>query len=232
MNPDEVAELQKQLAELKVQLGAERERSSGLMKEAEQLERQGKARNVQPVYVATTRKLGQFCYRPVKNGDPRIADWIEDVRSQITLRGLEGQDRATFVIDHLSGQARQEVLGRGDAVKSNAAKIIQILRKVFGDGDNVAALQQKFFSYKQKPDQSLLDCSLELVDLFDRICQLDPSFGACKQTNLKGCLPEAVQDEALRREIRRLSPQVWISLICGTESTNGLEPPARSRQGK
>ena len=50
-----------------------------------------------------------------------------------------------------------------------------------------------------------MKCSLDLVKLFDRIAQLDESFKAGRDIQLKNRLAEAVLEENLRTEIRRLN---------------------------
>lgn len=50
-----------------------------------------------------------------------------------------------------------------------------------------------------------MDCSLNLLDIYNRMCQEDASHVGGKTTALKGRLAEAVRDEATRRELRRLN---------------------------
>ena len=73
---------------------------------------------------------------------------------------------------------------------------------MFGNGDSLPQLQQRFFTYQQA-NEDLLTCSLTLVALYDRIGDQDASFKACRDSALKGRLAEAVNDEGLRRELRR-----------------------------
>ena len=88
---------------------------------------------------------------------------------------------------------------------SEPEEIFRVLLKVFGDGDTLPQLQQKFFSYRQGPKEDLLTCSLELVELFTWMAKLDESCKATKGKTLKGRLAEAVRDEGLQRELRRLN---------------------------
>ena len=207
---EDLNELKQKLAELQAQLGEERRKNSELSQPSASASTSSAPSPQppqvhQPVYVATSRRLEQFRDHPQKSNDPTVLEWIEDVRCQLSLRGLKGKDQAAFVVDHLGGRARQEILGRGDAVKTDASKIFTVLIKVFGDGDNLPALQQKFFSYTQKDGVSVLHCSLEILDLFNRMCHHDSSLEASRQAALKGRLAEAVRDESLKRELRRLN---------------------------
>ena len=157
------------------------------------------------IYVASGRRLECFRGKPERASDPSVQEWARDVRGQLTARQLEEDNGAAFFIDHLAGRARQEILGRGDVVKGKPEEILRILLKVFGDGDTLPQIQQKFFSYQQSQTEDLLSCSLELVELFNSMTRLDNSFEAVREKTLKGRLAEAVRDEGLRRELRRLN---------------------------
>lgn len=160
-----------------------------------------------PIMMLSSRRLDRFRDRPATSSDPTINEWVADMRSQSTTRKFSDPDFASFLIDNLAGKARQEILGRGESVKNNPEEIIKILYKVFGDGDNLPVLQQRFYAYKQK-DEDLVTCSLNMVEIYDKIVQLDPSFGACRDASLKGRFAEAVKDESLRRELRRLNIEI------------------------
>ena len=109
------------------------------------------------------------------------------------------------MIEHLGGNARREVTGRGVSVSTDPMKIFAVLLRVFGDGDSLPQIQQQFYSYKQREGEDLVACSLELVKLFDRITQLDPSFLPGRDSQLKNRLAEAVIKDSLRTKLRRLN---------------------------
>lgn len=189
-------------------LADEVERLRGLLKDQdEKIKKQDDAiKNVEPrpIMMLSGRRLDRFRDRPSTSSDPTISEWVADMRSQAATRKFTDPDFASFLIDNLAGKARQEILGRGDAVKNNPEAIIKVLFKVFGDGDNLPLLQQRFYAYKQK-DEDLVTCSLNMVEIYDKIVQLDASFGACRDASLKGRFAEAVKDESLKRELRRLN---------------------------
>ena len=84
------------------------------------------------------------------------------------VRDLKKKTDRPFLLEHLAGEARREILGRGNEIKSNPDQIFAVLLRVFGDGDSLPQLQQQFFSYRQKEGEDLVSCSLHLVRLFDR----------------------------------------------------------------
>ncbi len=154
-----------------------------------------------PVYISPARKLDRF---RGKNSTVSIQEWIADVKGQILARNLSPEIQAPFAIENLAGPARQEILGRGEEVCRDVDQVFRILSTVFGEGDTLPMLQQRFFSYRQT-DEDVITCSLTLVDLYDRIVQFDRTFGRNRDDTLKGRFAEAVKDELLQRELRRLN---------------------------
>ena len=81
-----------------------------------------------------------------------------------------------------------------------------ILLRVFGDDNLLPQLQQKLYSDVQHEGEDLVAlCSLRMLQLFDRIAQLDSAFKPCKDSLLKGWLAEAMKKEGLKWELRRLT---------------------------
>ena len=159
------------------------------------------------VYVAQSRKLERFRGRPVKTTDPTVEEWIEDAKASSDSKGLTKEQTSLYLVEHLAGDARREILGRGDEIKSNPEQIYAVLLRVFGDGDSLPQLQQQFFSYRQREGEDLVSLSLHLVQLFDRIVQLDSSFKPGRDSQLKNRLAEAVRDDNTRTELRRLNSE-------------------------
>lgn len=204
-------ELERQRDDLQQRLDAERERTEAAYKEAQELKEQllkaqtAAPPKVQPIYMTATRKLDRFRGKPNTDADCTVQEWVDDVRLQMAARQLDAASQAAFVMDNLAGNARQEILGRGDDVKKDATKIFTVLLKVFGDGDSLPTLQQKFFSCQQSEKEDLLSVSLRLVELYDRICRLDANYKPNKESTLKSRLAEVVKEDTLKREIRRLN---------------------------
>jgi len=165
------------------------------------------SRNDKPIMLTTGRHIPQFRDRPSKPGDPTLSDWIGDLKSQSKSRKLIDKDFAMLICDSLGGRARQEILARESDVRESPEKIFWILNKVFGDGYDLPSAQQRFFGYKQQPNKDLITCSLDLIEIYDKIIEIDPSFTSMREQALKSQLAEAVLDEFHKREIRRLSTE-------------------------
>lgn len=207
----ELAKAMQEIAKLKALVAEKQDLADKAEKDAEIAEREikkvlRKENEVQKsVLYVNSRKLERFRGKPEHANDLTIEDWIQDAKAACASRGLTEKEQAAFLIEHLAGSARYEVIGRGEEVMNNPTQIFMILTRVFGDGDSLPQLQQQFYSYKQKEGDDLIKCSLDLVKLMDRIVQLDSSFKAGRDTQLKNRLAEAVNDHTVRTELRRLN---------------------------
>ena len=87
------------------------------------------------VYVTPSRKLERFKGKPAQGTDPSVEEWIEDAKAICESKGLKKEQTALFLLEHLAGEARREILGRGNEIKSNPDQISALLLRGFGDGD-------------------------------------------------------------------------------------------------
>ena len=159
-----------------------------------------------PIYVTPAQRIDKFRGQPHKPGDAAVYEWVADARGLLaTVHTIPQESKAALLIDNLGGRARQEIVGRGTETSNSPDAIFQILLTVFGDGDLLPQLQQRFFSYLQREGETLVTCSLSLLELYDRMSQWDAALLDGRERALKGRLAEAVRDESLRRELRRLN---------------------------
>ncbi|XP_048256614.1 uncharacterized protein LOC124131552 [Haliotis rufescens] len=163
------------------------------------------ARINKPVVLSTGRQIARFKDKASEPGDVSLEEWISDVRCAAETRKLKTEDFAVLLCENLGGRARQEILARGSDIRNSPTNIIRILRKVFGDGCDLPSAQHRFYSYRQSSGQDLVTVSLDLIDLYDKIIEIDPTFSGMKESALKGQLAEAVQSDVQKRETRRLT---------------------------
>lgn len=156
------------------------------------------------VYLTQPRRLERFRGKPTKPSDMTVHEWVEDAEAILATRKFSKADKATWLIEHLSGEARREVCGRGPNVKNDPDRICAVLIRTFGDGDTIPQLQQQFFAYKQGEKEDLVTCSLKLVDIYERMIKLDPSLEFGADAMLRSRFPEAVREESVAMELRRL----------------------------
>lgn len=156
-----------------------------------------------PVYVST-RRIERFRDRPKSTSDVSVQEFVSDMKSYLASHPMTLIQQTAVVMGHLAGRARQEIEGRGSTVKDPSA-IFSVLLTVFGDGDSLGQLRTKFYGYQQSVDEDLLGLSLVMVSLYRRMEDLDPDLSRDRDRVLKERLAEAVSDESLCREMRRLN---------------------------
>ena len=133
----EVEQLKNQLTQLQTALQAEHEAAEDAKKDRDKAkkilkETEEKLKNVttneKPLYISPGRRLEIFHGKPTKSSDIGVREWISDVRAQLELRSLNEKEGAAFVKEHLSGEARKEISGRGESVSNDPEKIFEILK--------------------------------------------------------------------------------------------------------
>lgn len=76
-----------------------------------------------------------------------IGEWIEEVQSSIRVRHLSAADQAFFLFDHLEGEAREEIKYRTSAEMNDPAKILAILRELYGCAESYITFQHAFLPF-------------------------------------------------------------------------------------
>lgn len=85
------------------------------------------------------------------------------------LRHLSAADQAFFMFDHLEGETREEIHYRPRDEREDPDKIIQVLCELCGCTKFYVALQESFFSRRQHEGESLVEFSLALMSLLERL---------------------------------------------------------------
>ncbi|XP_060719718.1 retrovirus-related Pol polyprotein from transposon 412 [Tachysurus vachellii] len=102
------------------------------------------------------------------------------------------------------GEARDEIRYRSDAERGDPDKIIQVLRELYGCSLSYVALQQAFFSRGQQEGETLLEFSLALMGLLEKVKQQAPHAIPNAEVLLRDQFVEHVLDISLRRELKQL----------------------------
>lgn len=151
------------------------------------------------VFVPRDRKC------PIFRGRSGIAlsEWLEEVQSCMRARHLSTADQAFFLYDHLEGEARDEIKYRSNLERGDPARIMAILEELYGCSESYVALQEAFFSRKQHEGETLLEFSLALMSLMERIKQRAPAGMLNVEGLLRDQFVEQVLDSTLRRELKQ-----------------------------
>ncbi|KAL2098387.1 hypothetical protein ACEWY4_007594 [Coilia grayii] len=160
----------------------------------------GAAATERLVFVPRDRKCPMFTG---KSGI-KVSDWIEEAESCMRARHLSAKDQAFFLFDHLEGEARQEIKYRPSADRNDPEKIKSILQELYGCPHSYVALQEAFFSRKQQDGETLLEFSLALIGLMDKVKTCAPDGLVNAEVLLRDQFSEHVFDGGLRRELKQL----------------------------
>ncbi|XP_073715645.1 uncharacterized protein [Misgurnus anguillicaudatus] len=132
-----------------------------------------------------------------------ISEWVEEAEACMRLRQMSRLDQAFFLFDHLEGEAREEIKYRPDSEKCDPDKIIFALRDLYGCSESYVALQEVFFSRRQQEGETLLEFSLALLSLLEKVKSRAPHVIPNADTVLRDQFVECVLDSALRRELKQ-----------------------------
>ena len=133
-----------------------------------------------------------------------LSEWMEEVQVCMRARHLSQLDQAFFLFDHLEGEARDEIKYRPCADREDPARVLAILRELYGCSESYVALQEAFFSRKQQEGESLLEFSLALMALMERVKQRAPVQMQNAGDLLRDQFVEHVLNSSLRRELKQL----------------------------
>ncbi|KAI3359979.1 hypothetical protein L3Q82_014311 [Scortum barcoo] len=88
---------------------------------------------------------------PMFNGKTGIgiAEWIEELQACVRARRLSVADQALFIFDHLEGEAKEEIKFRSSGERGDPARVLAILKELYGCTESYVTLQQAFFSQHQ-----------------------------------------------------------------------------------
>lgn len=133
-----------------------------------------------------------------------IDEWVEEAEACMRARYLTPADQAFFLVDHLEGEAREEIRYRSEQERGDPSKIIAVLRELYGCSTSYIALQEAFFSRRQQEGETLLEFSLVLLSLLERVKQQSPTVLLNADVLLRDQFVECVADSSLRRELKQL----------------------------
>lgn len=119
-------------------------------------------------------------------------------------RHLSVADQAFFLFDHLEGEAREEIRYRPIQEREDPDKIVVALKELYGCSQSYITLQEAFFSRRQQEGETLLEFSLALMGLLEKVKQRSPNTMPNADVLLRDQFVEYVLDSTLRCELKQL----------------------------
>lgn len=132
-----------------------------------------------------------------------IVEWKEELQVCVRARRLSARDQAYFILDHLEGEAREELRYRPRTESEDPIKILDVLNDLDRCVQSYVTLQQSFFSRRQQEGETLSEFSLALMALMERVKQSAPDGLPNADIFLRDQFVEHVRDSALRRELKQ-----------------------------
>lgn len=78
-------------------------------------------------------------------------------------------EQAFFLYNHLEGEARDEIKYCSSTDKIDTDRLISALRELYGCAESYVALQEAFCSLRQQEGETLLEFSLGLMSLLEKV---------------------------------------------------------------
>lgn len=201
------------------------------------------SRPVTPSFVEPNIGTERFVFIPRERRCPKfngrsgigIEGWVEEVEACMRMRNMTIAERAFFLVDHLEGEAQDEIKYRPSLDKDDPRRIISALRELYGCAESYVALQEVFYSRRQLEGETLQEFSLALLGLFDRLKQQSPHVISNADVIVRDQFIECVLYNALRRELKQLvrrQPAVTLLEVRGEAirwEREGMPGSARGR---
>ncbi len=149
------------------------------------------------VYVPRERKCPRFSGKASQDSLGE-EDWIEEVRSSLTLCHMSDTEQDFFVFDLLEGEAKAEMKFRTPAERNTPENIFSILRETYGCSKSYIGQRTQFFQRKQMEGESLREYSHPLMSLIEAVKRRDPQCFANPDSVLRDQFIEHVRDNMLR----------------------------------
>ena len=136
---------------------------------------------------------------------PDFMEWMEEVVRYIC--NLPEEEGLNFLMDHLTGIAREEVTLRSPGERRTPLQVFGILRATFQEAvtQSAAVLKKEFYNRTQGPGETLMTYSLELMKAFRRASQADGKLNEDRDDLLKGAFEVGIRDPNIQREVRRVT---------------------------
>ena len=180
------------------------ELQSQLMALTSKLEAMEGKGNATKLVVVPRDRATKLSGRPSSDRDPEVIEWAEDMRR--LTKDLSDAEGVQFVLDHLTGHARDEVRLCPPDQRKKAEDVISWILTTYACHETPSARWSDFYGRQQRPGESLQDYSLQLMKLLRRVELASPK--DCPQMGNKDTIlcerfAAGLSDRSLQRDVRR-----------------------------
>ena len=163
------------------------------------------AGNTGQTVILRERKLRTFSGRDKQN----VEDWLEDIWIAVARRPTV-EEKKDYILDHLTGDALEEVRHRCRLDITTIPEIYEVLREAFGGGRKTKShLERQFYNRKQQHSENLRQYSHALMMLVERITDDKDE----RNTMLVEQFAENVRSSSLKRELKMICRREDITFV-------------------
>ena len=193
--------MEEQIAELTAMIADLRKEQQASQQKLEALENQPTStQQIRPtIILPRERKVRHFS--GADSGT--VEDFVEEIRAIVKARAMGGDEALDFVLSHLDSPAKEEVKLFASSERNTFEKVCDILSLSFGEKRSLPSLLKLFYERTQGHDESLMNFSHALRELFAKVTTKYAPAQADRDTTLRDQFIEGVRDSLLRKELKK-----------------------------
>lgn len=155
-------------------------------------------------------RLSKFKGQPSRPGDLSLAEWLDEFEQVVDLYNLTRREKAQALVDHLGGDAKDEIMCLSEEKRGSCDEIVKALQLCFTSSETVQTLSSAFHTRTQQEGESLTDFSRGLMRLYGKMEAAAPTeeeeeaLHSLKDSALKNQFSQGAREVWVRRELRRI----------------------------
>lgn len=152
-------------------------------------------------------KLSRFTGK-YSSGELLLSQWLEEVDIYCDQCDIPSSQKAKVILNHLDGDARQEV--KCHSISSDDLdSLINLLKRHFGSKETTQSLQKKFHERVQHEGESLDEFSRALMCMYDNVITVaskneKKAYQELRDSSLIDKFVEGARSQSIRLELRRI----------------------------
>lgn len=155
------------------------------------------------IYIPRDRKLPEFCGCVSKPGELSIEEWVASMKSAFQVMRVPMEDRIELVKQNLKDEAKATVKFMMDGKEETVDNIFTVLLDTYGDKVPIGTRLKDFYDRAQKSGETIRSYAYDLRERLNRVQRREPNRVADAEKVLKEQLVLGLQDDFLRREMKR-----------------------------
>lgn len=140
-----------------------------------------------------------------KNSDVSLSEWQTNLYTMCNMFNLSVSAQTDMVLNSLEGEAKRHILILEEGDRATVQQIFSALNELYGNSMPASTLRSLCFSCKQEPTETVMEFSLRLQELFQKLKKRDPEGMGASDRLLREQFVDGLSDRTLRRELKTLT---------------------------